>query len=90
MVTGKRFVLIMILYTSQKSTIDIVFFFRSFAFGNKYFWNYFFLLKKLMFHLLHYCFKGISEYRLRSFNRSAQVTTASVCKILSILSNPES
>ena len=26
MVTGKRFVLIMILYTSQKSTIDIVFF----------------------------------------------------------------
>ena len=47
MATEKRFVLIMILYTSQKSTIDIVFFFRSFAFGNKYFWNYFFLLKNL-------------------------------------------
>ena len=90
MATEKRFVLIMILYTSQKSTIDIVFFFLSFAFGNKYFWNYFFLSKKLMFHLLHYCFKGISEYRLRSFNRSAQVTTASVRKILSILSNPAS
>ena len=43
MAAEKRFVLIMILYTSQKSTIDIVFFFLSFAFGNKYFWKYFFL-----------------------------------------------
>ena len=89
MVTGKRFVLIMILYTSQKSTIDIVFF-PFFRVWKQVFLELFFPFKKLMFHLLRHCFKGISEYRLRSFNRSAQVTTASVCKILSILSNPES
>ena len=90
MVTGKRFVLIMILYTSQKSTIDIVFFSVLSRLETSIFGTMFSFPKKLMFHLLHYCFKGISEYRLRSFNRSAQVTTASACKILSILSNPES
>ena len=90
MATEKRFVLIMILNTSQKSTIDIVFFFPFFRIWKQVLLEVFFPLKKLMFHLLHYCFKAISGYRLRSFNRSAQVTTASVRKILSILSNPAS
>ena len=46
MVTGKRFVLIMILYTSQKSTIDIVFFFPFFRIWKQVFLEVFFPLKK--------------------------------------------
>ena len=45
MVTGKRFVLIMILYTSQKSTIDIVFF-PFFRVWKQVFLELFFPLKK--------------------------------------------